>query len=246
MAHTQNNVGVANRRGRSGTRVVALVATLAVVIAVLAVGATAHATLPQVDPSTVPTGNLVANNRVSTALTIAVAEDAEHSLPDGSEVFIRHVVLPAGGSTGWHTHPGPVVATIVSGSLMLYDGEDTSCTGAPYDAGQGFIDPGFGHNHLARNEGTAPAEFYATYILPPDAGDTLAVPATGPSGCIVQTPTPVATAGPTVPTPAAAILPSTGSGGGSSSVMTWPLVLVALGLAAATFAAFVARPRVGR
>jgi hypothetical protein len=159
-------------------RVRALVVPL-VVITVLAAAATAYANLPQVDPSTVPTGFLVANSQVSTSLNIKVDGGPAHVLPDGAEVFMRHVVFAAGASTHWHTHLGPVVVTVVSGSVTLYDGDDKTCTGVTFVAGQGFIDQGFGHIHLARNEGTGPADFYATYILPPDAGDTLAVPAPG-------------------------------------------------------------------
>jgi hypothetical protein len=177
MADQQSTPAVSTGRWR-GLKVRAVVVSLAVITA-LGAAATAYATLPQVDPSTVPTGILVANSRVSTPLNIKVDGGPNHVLHDGTEVFMRHVVFPAGASTGWHTHLGPVVVTVVSGSLTLYDGVDRTCAGRTIGAGQGFIDQGFGHIHLARNEGTGPADFYATYLLPPDAGDTLAVPVTG-------------------------------------------------------------------
>jgi len=176
MADQQSTPLVSTRRWR-GLKVRALVVPLALITA-LAAAATAYATLPQVDPSTVPTGFLVANSQVSTPLNIKVDGGPDHVLHDGAEVFMRHVVFAAGASTHWHTHLGPVVVTVVSGSLTLYDGDDKTCTGVTVVAGQGFIDQGFGHIHLARNEGTGPADFYATYLLPPDAGDTLAVPVT--------------------------------------------------------------------
>ena len=104
-------------------------------------------------------------------------------LRNGTEVFILHREFPPGGSTGWHTHLGPVLVTVVRGAVTLYDGDDKTCTGVTYTAGHGFIDQGFGHVHLARNEGSEPANFYATYILPPDAGDTLAIPASPNPNC---------------------------------------------------------------
>jgi hypothetical protein len=67
--------------------------------------------------------------------------------------------------------------------MTLYDGTDKTCTGVTYTAGHGFIDPGFGHVHLARNEGSEPAVVYATFILPPDAGDTLQIPAPANPNC---------------------------------------------------------------
>jgi hypothetical protein len=82
-----------------------LVVTAVVGLALL--GTAAWATLPQVDPATVPVGNLVANNRVSTPLKIKVDGGSEHVLRHGTEVFIRHLEFPAGTSTGWHTHLGP-------------------------------------------------------------------------------------------------------------------------------------------
>jgi quercetin dioxygenase-like cupin family protein len=153
------------------------------VVGLALLGTAAWATLPQVDPATVPIGNLVANNRVRTPLKIKVDGHATHRLGHGTEVFIRHLEFPAGTSTGWHTHLGPVLVNVVRGSLTLYDGDDKTCTGVTYTAGHGFIDPGFGHVHLARNEGSEPTHFYATYILPPDAGDTLAIPASPNPNC---------------------------------------------------------------
>jgi hypothetical protein len=154
-----------------------------VVVGLALLGTAAWAALPQVDPATVPIGFLVANNSVSTPLKVKVDGTAEHRLPNGTEVFIRHAVNPPGSSSGWHTHPGPVLVTVVSGAMTLYDGTDKTCTGVTYTAGHGFVDPGFGHGHLARNEGSEPAVVYATFILPPDAGDTLQIPAPANPNC---------------------------------------------------------------
>jgi hypothetical protein len=58
-----------------------------VVIAVIGLallGTAAWATLPQVDPATVPIGNLVANNSVSTPLKIKVDGGSEHVLRHGT------------------------------------------------------------------------------------------------------------------------------------------------------------------
>ena len=39
-----------------------------------------------------------------------------------------------------------------------------------YGQGTGFLDPGFGHIHIARNEGTTPATAIATYLNVPSGG----------------------------------------------------------------------------
>jgi hypothetical protein len=91
---------------------------------------------------------------------------------NSTDVVIQHVILkPTTGSTGWHTHPGPLFVTVVFGALTLYDGDDAACTPHTFKAGQGFVDRGFGHVHIARNESTTdPAELYASYLNVPPGG----------------------------------------------------------------------------
>jgi quercetin dioxygenase-like cupin family protein len=74
------------------------------------------------------------------------------------------------GHTGWHSHPGPALAVIKSGTLTLYDGDDPNCEPHAYNAGQAFVDRGGGHVHIARNEGTTPVEVSVTYLTPVGAG----------------------------------------------------------------------------
>ena len=88
-----------------------------------------------------------------------------------TDVVIQHVIFGPTGSTGWHTHPGPLFVTVVSGTLTLYDGDDDGCTPQTFTAGHGFVDPGFGHVHIARNESTTvPADLYASYLNVPPGG----------------------------------------------------------------------------
>jgi len=75
-----------------------------------------------------------------------------------------------GWYTGWHTHPGPTLVVVKSGTVTYYDGDDPSCTPHVVPAGEGFVDPGGGHVHIVRNEGTIPAQVFATRIVP--AGET--------------------------------------------------------------------------
>ncbi len=147
-----------------------------------AIPAVAFAAIDQVDPSTVPTGFLVASSRVPTGLKVGVIGGRTHRLADGEQVYVQHAIIPPGGTTGWHSHAGPVIVLMVKGSLTYYPakprhrehGTTTAapgCPGTTYAMGEGFVDPGFGFVHNARNEGTVPAEFYATYVLPAGAGD---------------------------------------------------------------------------
>jgi len=87
------------------------------------------------------------------------------------DVVDQTITIQPGGHTGWHSHPGPALATIKSGTLTLYDGDDPKCTPHVYNAGSTFVDEGGGHVHIARNEGTStPVEVSVMYLLPVGAG----------------------------------------------------------------------------
>ena len=45
-------------------------------------------------------------------------------------------------------------------------GDDPTCTGHPYTAGQGFVDAGGNDIHMLRNDGNVPAETIAVQLLP--------------------------------------------------------------------------------
>ena len=133
----------------------------------------------QVDPATVPTGFLAAHNAIRdvpvSALTRAVT-------PDGTDVFVQHVRLPANASTGWHTHPGPALVEVVKGSLTYEDEKANTCRQVTYGPGTGFVDRGFGHVHRAV-AGPEGVDFYVVYMLPPGS-ETHVVPVTSvPEAC---------------------------------------------------------------
>ena len=86
-----------------------------------------------------------------------------------SDVYVVDNKLPSGSTTGWHSHPGPSLILVVAGTVTNYTGDDPTCTGHPYSAGQGFVDPGGRHVHMLRNEGKVQAETIAVQFLPRDA-----------------------------------------------------------------------------
>ena len=70
---------------------------------------------------------------------------------EAQETVMQQIIIGPGGSTGWHSHPGPAVALIKADALALFDSEDPTCTPRIYLAGQAFVDSGQGHVHLGRN-----------------------------------------------------------------------------------------------
>ena len=98
---------------------------------------------------------------------------------DASDVIVQNLSFAPGGHTGWHSHPGPAVVTIKTGALTYYEGSGP-CVGRVYPAGTAFLDPGMGHVHIARNEGTQPAETTVVYFgVPAGAAPRINVPAPG-------------------------------------------------------------------
>jgi hypothetical protein len=68
------------------------------------------------------------------------------------------------GSTGWHTHPGPVFITVLEGEVTFYEYDDPTCTPHVVRAGEGYVDTGRGH--LGRNETGLPAKDVTVIIAP--------------------------------------------------------------------------------
>lgn len=102
---------------------------------------------------------------------------------NAQETAMQQIVIAPGGSTGWHTHPGPAVALVKAGELTLYSADDPTCTGRTYSAGQAFVDTGQGHVHMARNLSlTQNLEVWVTYFdVPP--GGSVRIDAADPGTC---------------------------------------------------------------
>jgi quercetin dioxygenase-like cupin family protein len=140
------------------------------VIAGMSVAAAWAGGLTQVDPSTVPQGELALETKIPTTFMLKVAGNRAHIFR-GAEVTAEHDQFPPGTSTGWHSHAGPLFVQVVSGTLTVYEKNDPTCTGKHYPAGTGFLEPGFGNIHDARNETSGNVDIYVTYILPVGSGD---------------------------------------------------------------------------
>ncbi|HEX4009458.1 MAG TPA: hypothetical protein VHX62_05600 [Solirubrobacteraceae bacterium] len=83
-----------------------------------------------------------------------------------SDVYVVDNVLSPGGTTGWHTHPGPSLIIVKSGTVTNYRAWDGRCAAYNYPAGTGFIDSGGNDIHMLKNNGTVPAETVAIQLIP--------------------------------------------------------------------------------
>ena len=98
---------------------------------------------------------------------------------DPSDAIVAKITIQPGGSLGWHTHPGPVIATIASGELSIIN--EKECVTRRYGAGNAFVDPGQGNVHIGFNNSSSETVVYATFLGVP-AGQAPTIPARNP-GC---------------------------------------------------------------
>ncbi|TDC23768.1 cupin domain-containing protein [Streptomyces sp. 8K308] len=95
-----------------------------------------------------------------------------------TDVTMRVITIKPGGSTGWHYHPGRLLAVVASGTLTRTVDD---CAVEVATAGDTVLEPaGSHHVHIGRNLGTEPVVLYATYFVP--EGSPLAIDAEDP-GC---------------------------------------------------------------
>jgi hypothetical protein len=104
-----------------------------------------------------------------------------HGLTDG---YVVDNVIDPGGTTGWHSHPGPSIVFVVRGTVTNYDSDAKHCAGVDYPAGTSFTDSGGGDVHTLKNKGTVQAETIAVQLLP--AGAPRKTDAAAPPGCPVS------------------------------------------------------------
>jgi hypothetical protein len=100
--------------------------------------------------------------KVKTAPDSPVDFDAKAK--SSMDIVVRQHDYIAGGSTGWHSHPGPVFITVTQGQLAFYEVDDPTCTRKIVNAGEGYVDTG--HGHIGRNESGAPAQDISVILAP--------------------------------------------------------------------------------
>ena len=77
-----------------------------------------------------------------------------------TDTYVQHLVLAPGGYSGWHSHPGILVATLVGGSVDFYD---ANCQKTSYTAGQVYFEAA--QPHAIINRGSENADIYLAYLI---------------------------------------------------------------------------------
>jgi len=136
---------------------------VALVVAALSSSAFALGSLPVgFSPTTLVTGAF--NNAVD------VNQDRiKFQTKDPTDVRIQKIVFSAGGTSGWHHHPGVVIATVLSGSVTFTKSDCSSTTYGPgLPAGAVFVESGDQPGEASSVDGaTSYLAFVAPHADPP-------------------------------------------------------------------------------
>jgi quercetin dioxygenase-like cupin family protein len=133
-------------------------------------------------PSTGVTPVILARGTVAPFRSQTHAKDFTVASRSAGDLVMARITIAVGGTTGWHTHHGPVFAFVKAGHLAVSRLMGTGrCVTQTYGPGQAFVeDPDM--IHRGRNAGTVPVVIFATYTNVPVGGaPATSVPA--PAGC---------------------------------------------------------------
>jgi quercetin dioxygenase-like cupin family protein len=98
-----------------------------------------------------------------------------------SDLYVLQNTIAPGGTFGWHSHPGPSLVIVKSGTATFYLADDPTCSPKVVTAGQGFVDNGH-DTHVVRNESTTtPLVTVVVSLVPAGFGRRIDEPA--PANC---------------------------------------------------------------
>jgi quercetin dioxygenase-like cupin family protein len=105
---------------------------------------------------------------------------ARLSTKGASDVYVLQNTIAPGGTFGWHSHPGPSLVIVKSGTATFYMGDDPNCAPQVVQAGTGFVDSG-SDIHVVRNEGSVDLVTVVVSLVP--AGFARRIDQAAPANC---------------------------------------------------------------
>jgi quercetin dioxygenase-like cupin family protein len=97
-----------------------------------------------------------------------------------SDLYVLQNTIAPGGTFGWHSHPGPSLVIVKSGTATFYMADDPTCSPHVVQAGSGFVDNGH-DTHVVRNEGTVDLVTVVVSFVP--AGFARRIDEPAPANC---------------------------------------------------------------
>jgi quercetin dioxygenase-like cupin family protein len=97
-----------------------------------------------------------------------------------SDLYVLQNTIAPGGTFGWHSHPGPSLVIVKSGTATFYMADDPTCSPHVVPAGSGFVDNGH-DTHVVRNEGNVDLVTVVVSFVP--AGFQRRIDEPAPANC---------------------------------------------------------------
>jgi quercetin dioxygenase-like cupin family protein len=97
------------------------------------------------------------------------------------EIVNQQATFAPGAASGWHSHPGYLTSTVVSGTVIRYA---TDCSSQTFTAGQSFYETGASTFIVKNPSTTDPAVVNVTFVVPGGTPTTgLRLDKAQPVGC---------------------------------------------------------------
>ena len=97
-----------------------------------------------------------------------------------SDLYVLQNTIQPGATFGWHSHPGPSLVIVKSGTATVYMADDPTCSPEQVSAGSGFVDNGH-DTHVVRNEGSVDLVTVVVSFVP--AGFARRIDEPAPANC---------------------------------------------------------------
>jgi quercetin dioxygenase-like cupin family protein len=97
-----------------------------------------------------------------------------------TDVHMLQNTIAPGGTFGWHSHPGPSLVIVKSGTATFYEADDPACAPHVVPTGSGFVDNGQ-DIHVVRNEGSVDLVTVVVSLVP--AGFERRIDQPAPASC---------------------------------------------------------------
>jgi quercetin dioxygenase-like cupin family protein len=77
-----------------------------------------------------------------------------------TDAYVQQLVVAPGGYSGWHSHPGLIIGTVISGEIDFYD---ANCQSHHYTSGQVFTENN--NVHAIMNNASGNAELWLSQLI---------------------------------------------------------------------------------
>jgi quercetin dioxygenase-like cupin family protein len=142
-----------------------LMTVLTAIVAAGALGGVAARPAGATPPQGFTAVNIVGPSVLDTIHTKSETDDHNRiKSKDLTEVYVTEITIVPGGHGGWHSHPGPSIITVKSGTATFYD-DCNDFIRQSYPTGTGFVEDA-GCVHLLSNEGEVDLKVVVVQIVP--------------------------------------------------------------------------------